>query len=400
MHDNIEENHEEKYEAGKITLVNIISFLLGFSSAVMMYTVSSYFKEVTEKDNVSIFYLVAYLVVLFSFLNLHKLVKKIGKSLSFFIFLATFASSGLALFFLPVFWAGAVMLVINIILFNLCYLGKDIILESFSTDKLSGRIRGLNLTITNLGFILGPFVSTQLLEKFGFKGIFLVQFVFISAIFIISLKGLRGMKNNFKSEITVKELLSKMLKRRNIMRIYYISLVLEFFYFAMVVYVPIYLRNLDMSWSSIGIIFSVMLIPFVLFEYPAGMVADKWMGEKELIIVALIIMSISTGTVFFVASSSVFVWGGILFITRIGASLIEILRDSYFYKRIDGEDVDVINFFRTARSSGFLVASLATYVLLLFVDLRYIFILIAIVVFSALWPAANLVDNKCEDECE
>ncbi|MCK4553712.1 MFS transporter, partial [Candidatus Parcubacteria bacterium] len=141
-----------------------------------------------------------------------------------------------------------------------------------------------------------------------------------------------------------------------------------------------------------------MLIPFVLLEYPAGFLADRKLGEKEMLIVALFIIGLSTFWLYFIDSVNPYLWGVSLFVTRIGASLLEIMRDSYFYKRIDGHDVDIINFFRTSSPTGYILGAILSGILLLFFPLKSVFILVALLAFSGLYPAFKLVDNKSEDE--
>ncbi len=390
--------HDETLNRKKVRVINIISVLIGFSAAIVAYIISSYFKEVTGTDNVSIFYAAAYVISLIALLNLHKIIRRFGKSKVFLASILFSVFSSLMVFFLPVSGFGALFIVLNIILYNLVIVGKDIILESYSVDRMSGQIRGVNLTLMNVGFITGPFIATLILDKFGFQGVFLLQFAVMSIIFFISFFNLEKVNHKFKPVVTVEALVKKIIKRKNVMRIYYISFLLEFFYFIAVVYIPIYLRNLGMDWSEIGIIFSFMLLPFILLQYPAGKIADKKLGEKELIIFAILIMSASIFSIFFIDSVSIYVWGGILFLTRIGAALIEILRDSYFYKRIDGTDVDVIGFFRTSRPVGFLAASIISAVSLMFLPLNYIFIILSIVIFTGLYPALKLSDNLSEEE--
>lgn len=182
------------------------------------------------------------------------------------------------------------------------------------------------------------------------------------------------------------------------MRIYWISFALEFFYALMIIYTPIYLLDLGMSWQQIGVIFTIMLVPFVLLQYPAGFLADKKTGEKELIIFAVVFMAFSTLSIFFFNSKSIFVWGAVLFATRIGAALVEILRDSYFYKQIDGRDVDIINFFRTATPFGYVFAALLSSLTLFFLPLKFVFVLIALVLFLSLYQAIKLKDNQSEKD--
>ena len=155
--------HKEKLNPEKINIVNILSLLLGFSAALTTYVISSYFKETSGSDNVAIYYILTYIIILLILLNLHKVVKLVGKTIVFFGCLFFFAISACLLFYLPISALGAGILIFNIIASALCFVSKDIILESYSTDKMSGRIRGLHLTLTNLGFILAPFIAMQIL---------------------------------------------------------------------------------------------------------------------------------------------------------------------------------------------------------------------------------------------
>lgn len=392
--------HNEKLEIKKVKLISFISFLMGFSQAVLIYLMSFYFKQASGTENVGIFYFISYIIILFALLNFHKSIKKLGSpSVFFFTLLAKIIIIAVLSLITPS-PLGMVFLMLYIILGNLSWVSLDVILESFSTDKMSGRIRGLNLTILNSGFILGPFISVKILENFNFQGIFVFLLFLYSLIFVVSLIGLKNIKSRFNQRITVKDIVSKVFKRKNVMRVYYISFVLEFFYSLMIIYTPIYLRNLGMSWNDIGIAFTVMLVPFVLIQYPVGLWADKKTGEKEFLIFALFLLGASTLIVYFIESSNVVVWALILFLTRMGAALIEILRDSYFYKRIDTQDVDVINFFRTSRSMGYILSAVFSALLLLIFPVKTVFLLISLVAFSGLLPAFRLVDNKSEKELE
>lgn len=392
--------HNEKLEIKKVKLISFISFLMGFSQAVLAYLMSSYFKQASGTENVGVFYFIAYAIILFAFLNFHKPIKKWGRSAVFYFSLLAKIIIIAVLAVISPSPLGMVFLMLYIIFGNLAWVSLDVILESFSTDRMSGRIRGLNLTILNSGFLLGPFLSVKIFENFNFQGIFIFLLIFYSFMFIISLVGLRNVSDKFNQRLTVKDIVSKVFKRKNVMRIYYISFVLEFFYSLMVIYTPIYLRNLGMSWNDIGIAFTVMLIPFVLIQYPVGLWADKKTGEKEFLIFALFLLGVSTLIVYFIESSDVVIWALILFLTRVGAALIEILRDSYFYKRIGSQDVDVIDFFRASRSIGYILSAVLSALLLLIFPVKTIFLLVSLVAFSGLLPACRLIDNKSEKELE
>ncbi len=386
--------HKEHLDRKKTRTINYISFFLGFSQAVLIYVMSSYFRQASGSENVGGFYFIAYAILLAILLNLHKLTRILGKTS---IFLVILMLKIVSLIFLanshPSVW-GIFVLMLYVIFSGLEWVSLDTILETFSCDKESGRIRGKHLTVLNAGFLLGPFISTQLLGKFDFSGVFIFLLFFNILVFFYATFKLRDTNEKPMTDISVTNLIRKVVKRKNVMAIYYISFVLEFFYALMIIYMPLHLLDIGLSWSQIGIIFSVMLLPFVFLQYPMGFLADKKMGEKKLLIFALFIMAFASVAVFLTHSSSVLVWSVVLLLTRVGAAMVEILRDSYFYKRIDGDDVDLIGFFRTAMPVGYILAASLSFALLLFLPLSAIFLLSALVIFSALIPAYYLAENK------
>lgn len=388
--------HKEKLNKGKLNLSRIVVLMMGFSQALLAYVMSSYFELATGMQNVGIFYAFSYAVFLIILLNLHKLVKIWGKSNIYqFSLLAKILIAALMVYFGPS-WQGVLLLMLYIISGHIEWVAMDLIVESFSTDKMSGRIRGAHLTILNAGFLLGPFVSTRILEHSGFEGIFLFTLILSCVIFVFSLIGFRNVNHRFERKMKIFQILRKVWKKKDVMRIYYVSCVLEFFFAMMVIYMPIYLRNLGYSWESIGWIFTFMLVPFLLIQYPIGVLADRKTGEKEFIIFSILIMAVATGYVYFIGTATIAIWAMVLFVTRIGASSIEVLRDSYFFKKVDATDVDMIDFFRTASPAGYIMAAAVSSLVLIFFPVKAIFALVGIVALSALWPVFRMTDNKAE----
>jgi len=387
--------HKENFNKNKILIITLISFIFGFSQAVAAYVLSTFFEVSWGVKSVGFFYAGSYLISLVLILNLHKFVRKLGKSSAFALFatLEIFVLCGL------VFWglgkSSAFLVMLYLVFSAAIWVMVDVILESFSKDEISGEIRGKHLTVFNLGFLFGPFVSTWLLGKFGYNGIFSFVLFANLLILIAFIAFVRRVDFQPMKREKVKEIFRRAWKRKNIMRIYYISFILEAFYALMVIYTPIYLREVvGFSWPEIGKIFTAMLIPFVLLQYPVGFLADKKFGEKEFLIFALLLMSASTSYIYFASSGGLFFWAAILFLTRVGASIIEVLRDSYFYKQVDGKDVDLIDFFRTANSVGHIFSTLLAALLLIFFPLKLAFLLVAIMVLTGLYPAFNLKDTK------
>lgn len=381
-------------------LLSLISFLFGFAQALLLYVTSDYFSQSLGRDNVSSFYFVTYVFALVGLLNMHKVIKSIGKAPAFFFFFFAQIIFLIALVFLNPSLIGILCLMAYIVANYFAWVILDIIIEQYSDDKKSGQIRGLHLMVMSAGVLIGPFFSTSLLTNFGFSGLFVVTLFLNILMFIIALIGLRDVGGKFRGHLTIKDVGLKVFTNKDVLNIYMISLALEAFYALMIVYTSLYLLHIGLSWQQIGIIFTVMLVPFVVIEYPLGILADKKFGEKEMIILGLLIMGISSASIFFIHSKSLIIWSVVLLMTRIGAATVEVLRDSYFYKKIDGRDVDLISFFRTTRSVAYLLAAGISAMILVVLPMEYVFLLVGLLVLLGLYPALKLVDNKSEAELE
>ncbi|KKQ60642.1 MAG: tetracycline resistance protein [Parcubacteria group bacterium GW2011_GWE2_38_18] len=364
----------------------------------IIYITSSYFKQLSGREDVGIFYLSSYVIVLIALLNLHKLFKNFGKVTVFcFSILAQLISLAILMFSTSGILS-LVFLVIYLISDGLIIVGMDVILESFSSDKEAGRVRGSYMTIFNAGFIIGPLLSTFIIGNYSYVGLFALVFLIKLVVFALALLGLKDFNNHFVQKETVINLLKKVIKHKNLLRIYYISFALEFFYAMMIIYSPIYMRELGISWQDIGFIFAFMLVPFLILEYPIGWLADKKWGEKEMIIFFLLFLALTTGSIYFIASTNIWLWIAVLFATRIAAASLSLLRDSYFYKKIDGKDMDLIDFFRTAMPMAYIIGAFFSVLCLAFFSVKAIFVLVVLMALSALWPAISLKDNLSEEE--
>jgi MFS family permease len=137
-----------------------------------------------------------------------------------------------------------------------------------------------------------------------------------------------------------------------------------------------------------------MLLPFVLLEVPAGRIADKMWGEKELLSAGFIITALFTIIIPFLSAASFVLWTIILFATRTGASLIEITTESYFFKHVQGDDADVISFFRMTRPLAYIAGPISAMIALQFLQFQYIFLVLGIIMLFGLKYSLALKDTR------
>ena len=79
--------HDEAYNKNKMRLISFVAFLMGFAQAILLYVMSSYFKEADGLENIGPFYLVSYAVTLIIFFQLAQSDQEYRQIERLFIFL-------------------------------------------------------------------------------------------------------------------------------------------------------------------------------------------------------------------------------------------------------------------------------------------------------------------------
>jgi MFS family permease len=122
--------------------------------------------------------------------------------------------------------------------------------------------------------------------------------------------------------------------------------------------------------------------------------ADRWWGEKEMMAAGFAILALSSASIGFLAAVGTVGWMLVMFVSRIGASLVEVTTESYFFKQVKSGDAPLISLFRLTRPAANLAGALAGSLVLLVVPFPLLFILLGIIMVPGIMLAAYLVDTK------
>lgn len=379
-----------------LSVLYFLAFILAVSAAFTAYIQSSFIKEFVGLEWVGLFFIGAMVVTLIAILFFPGLIKRFT---NYYLAIAILIINFLAI--LAIILTGSpywlfVFFVLFIVTANLIWINMDVFVESCSIDPTTGRTRGTYFTFMNLGWVVAPLMVGYLVGKDNYRLAFLVAGLLLIPILIILLARKKSLKDHCEYEHHhISHIIKDVLANFNLKGIFIVSFLLHLFFTAMTIYMPIYLNQyIGFSWPTIGIMFTFMLLPFVLLELPAGTIADKYLGEKEILIIGFLILIASCALFFFTKSTSVIVWALILFLSRCGAALIEIMRETYFFKVVDVKHIDFINFLRTSRPLAWIIGAGLGTLLLLFYSLQYLFIFLAIILFLGVYFAWRLKDTK------
>ena len=333
------------------------NIFISFHYALIIYINSSFLSSFFSETQVSALYIIGSILDTILLLNASKILEKLGSykftvyAIGFELLSTVGLLTGVNSFLVSVYFLIHIF-TISLLLFNM-----DIFVEGVSLDESkTGEIRATYLTITNICIMIAPSLVALLVLGSNYSLVYLLSALFLLPLYHFVRK-FKKIVTPKKKHIKIKETLTAYIKNKDLYNIFVCQSMLQFFYGFMVIYTPIYLEKyIGFSWGEIGLIFTIMLVPFVLFELPLGELADRKYGEKEFLTIGFIIMGLSTLFISFITAKVFWIWASILFISRIGASFVEISSESYFFKHVDQEKTDVISFFRVSRPVSFIVA--------------------------------------------
>ena len=386
------------FSRGQRVLAYILGLVLAFATALTSYISSSFLAERLGEGWVGLVYAAASIATLLLLAMGPWLLKQYQLQTIIFIGglttsiaalgLASNHTAGLVVGAFIIFYAGSILLRFL----------TDLYLEEATDNITTGKIRGFFLTLVNLGWLLSPLAAAALITNGGYRLLYITSGLLFMPVGLLIINH-SSKRSNIKQERwwqTLRRLIkNKDLASQNLKNILFIDLWLNIFYAVMVVYSPIYLHeHIGLDWPSIGIIFTWMLLPFVLVEYPLGRLADRVYGEKELLIVGLIIAGVSTLVIPWLLVPNILAWSVLLFITRVGAAAVEIMKETYLFKKIGPEDVDVLTLSRNMVPLSYLIAPLFATLVLFVLPIHFLFALLGLSALLMIPVAQKIIDTK------
>jgi MFS family permease len=358
----------------------------------IVYVNSSFLDDFFTRSTIGGLYILGSIANLLLFIEAPRSLRRLGNR-HFFLFLVSLEMLAVVILagaFSPLITALAFIMLQGVSIVT--YYALDIFLEDATHDRETGRVRGAFLTIINLTLVFSPLLISLLAPHGEFHNVYLASILFLLPVLFIGLFGFKRFNDGAHRDMRLP--VGKFLDMPDIRRVTFVRFVLDVFYAFMVIYMPLYLhQTIGFSWETIGVIFAFMLLPFILFELPAGELADAGFGEKEMMTLGLFIMGTSLVIMPFLKSPDAFNWAVILFMSRVGASFTEIMTETYFFKHVDKSNTGLISIFRSTWPLGFMaMPALATITLALF-PFPALFLVLGIVIYKAMESSALLTDT-------
>jgi MFS family permease len=392
-----------KHKTSIVYSILIIGFIYTLHLVLPVYVNSSFLSTFTDERTVGILYTVGSIVTILGLFGIEKILQRFGNYrtsialvlIQMVLFYGFVTANSFLMISIIFVLSSAVVALIG---FNL-----DVYLETYTEVRHTGGVRGLYMAINNSAWILAPLIGAILVGGAAVAGGSLIgasyRSVYIAALGILFIllflmyKNLRHFKDPDYNHDSLRTTLLRVFKNEDLSKLFAANLILNIFYDWMIIYMPIYLhQTIGFGWDQIGIILTIMLLPFVIFQFPAGKLADAGWGEKKIMSFGFLILGLTTCGLAFITGANLIVWAAALFATRIGASIAEVMIEAYFFKKVPPADANLLGSFRITRYGAYIIAPIITAIGLTYTTSANLFIILGLIVLWALRYSLTITD--------
>ncbi len=379
-----------------IYTIAVIGFIFTLHVVIPMYSNSSFLSLFADAKTVGYIYMISAAASVLSFLTAPFFIRRLGNYKTVVLLCVT----QMAVLYVLITSTSSLVIVTAFILqsviVSLIGLCMDIFLEVYTEGSHVGAVRGLYTATLNGSWLIGPLIGTMIINGTNnFRSTYTVALFILFPLLYLIHRNFPRFKDPHYTHPSPYQLLKHVSKNHNWVKIFSANMILQTFYAWMVVYSPIYLnKTIGFNWTEIGLILVIMLLPFPTIQYPLGKLADRKYGEKEMMTLGFFIMGIATILLSFINTPNVFIWATALLLTRVGAAMVEIMIEIYFFKTVSPNDSAALGAFRITRPLAYFIAPLITIVGLSFTTNNYLFIIIGLITLLAMYPSITLKDTK------
>jgi len=388
--------HSDSHTQKTLKWVHSSNLLLVLLTGIPLFISSTFLSSFTSDRNVSLIFSLASIA---SILGLYFTIKILPILGNYRTTLSLLLSGAIALGVLSLSSNPTLIVSAYILYFvvsTLLFFNIDIFLESYSKNSTTGEIRGFTYALASIAWMASPLIAGFILgDGEAYWMVYTLGFAFCILFGITIALMLKDFKDPPYHKISLIGDLMNTLKNKDERNIFISAFILKLFFAWMVIYTPIYLHEyIGFTFQEMGIIFTLMMIPYILLEWPIGIIEDRWYGEKELLMLSFFILAVSTALLSFLSAPHILLWTSALILTRTGAAIAEVSTESYFFKKISSSDTDDISFWRMLTPMGYLFAPIIGFIFLSFLDMRYLFVGIGILMLFGILSASRIKDTR------
>ena len=219
-----------------------------------------------------------------------------------------------------------------------------LMVHDFTKSRDLGKTEGVYFLFNNIGWFLGPIMGGVIAKYVGVEPVFIFSslFLFIAFFYVthqhlVKKHPALALPPPAPRKKITKNKFSLFWSDKNRVIAYVVSLVLIMWISFKTIAVPLFVADMGYGTDTAGLILSLSILPYILFEVPIGLYGDKHGLRRPIVwgffILAFCAMAVKISPIFFL--DAVFIILG-----NIGAAFIEPLHDVYFFRHVKKSEED------------------------------------------------------------
>lgn len=382
------------------TIGLLVSLQIGFTTYIDSSYLSHALSKITAEPDRFVGYIFAATaaIALLYFLLAPRLLRKFGNT-KVSIMASSTLPVGLLLIALPLPLPLTILTYLLITLdTTILFAALDVYVSRYVSEEKMGFVHGIFFAMCSLGFMLSPALSGYIAAGYALHYVYIAAALSALPIPFIIWKSFYDFSDPGYENVPLfigKELHDA---APDLLPVFSAQFALQTFYVMMTVYIPLYfVEHIGFTYDKFGYIITIALAMFVILPTPFGWLADKFIGEKEMIITGMILMGASLIAIPILAEQhhTFLLWAIILIFSRIGATATESMSDAFFFKRIEYAHPSLIAFYRRARPLAWLIVPTigATLLSLQIVDISHLLMYSGVAIIFTIVLTARLRDT-------
>jgi MFS family permease len=329
------------------------------------------------------------LVSIVAYIALPKIVRKIQVRPALIIFASLYVTGLYFTAFAYSFTSLLIPFIVTTISYGLAMSVLDMYVE-VSTDirHKQGSVRGTYLALSNLAYIVGPLTGGLLIQVGGFPFLFLASILFMIPFLGLVFYHMPELPIKAQTALTeathavtqtIVGAYRELFSHDKIRTVFYLKLLSNLFTSTVSIFVTIYMIDVaGFSFATTGLLLAISLIPYVLIEIPVGKLVDGKFTEHWPAAIGFFIIALCISFVPIITDAGALVWAIILFVMRIGGSLIEISTESFFFKHLPAGNTEGISGFRALNPLSLVIAPILASVAIYFGGYNTLFTILSV----------------------
>lgn len=275
----------------------------------------------------------------------------------------------------------------------------SLFVRDFAKSRALGEEEGIYYKYHNIGLFFGPLLAGVLGARFSYEPIFIISsLVFVVGLFyflhqhlIIEHPAITDRK--IETKIRFFDNIKTFFSSKGRIKSYFVTLILNLWFSAKHIYIPLYVIASGYLSSMTGIIFGLSIIPFILLEVKVGAYIDK-KGIKIPLSIGFGLMAVLLFIIFL--NPYPLLNFALLILVSIGAALIEPIQEYVLFRNMSKkEEDDLYGVYMTADPVAYFLAPTIGGITLIFLPFQFIFLVFGIILlFSSITCYSVMANYK------